>query len=109
MTWGQLQVLNRIHRWINAGTMQRCDPRGYSGHRVVPALQGRCPPAAPLMSAALLHAQEVQLKVGFQGLDIYSLAASSDSVVKFLEEMDPAAAQRARGRYGCFDKWDAVR
>lgn len=50
-----------------------------------------------------MHAQEVQRKVGFQGLDIYSLAASSDAVIKFLEEMDPAAAQRARGRYGCFD------
>jgi erythromycin esterase-like protein len=56
-----------------------------------------------------LRAQEVQRKVGFQGLDIYSLAASSDAVIKFLEEMDPDAAQRARGRYGCFDKWDAVR
>jgi erythromycin esterase-like protein len=51
--------------------------------------------------------EEVQRKVGFQGLDIYSLAASSDSVIKFLEEMDPAAAQRARGRYGCFDKYGA--
>jgi erythromycin esterase-like protein len=47
----------------------------------------------------------VERKVGFQGLDIYSLAASSDAVIKFLEETDSAAAVRARGRYGCFDKW----
>jgi erythromycin esterase-like protein len=41
-------------------------------------------------------------KVGFYGLDLYSLYTSMDAVVSYLEDVDPAAAQRARERYGCF-------
>ena len=42
-------------------------------------------------------------RVGFYGLDLYSLHTSMDEVVRFLEGIDPAAAQRARERYACFD------
>ena len=42
-------------------------------------------------------------KVGFYGLDLYSLFASIDAVIRYLEEVDPEAARRARYRYGCFD------
>ena len=41
--------------------------------------------------------------VGFFGLDLYSLRESMDAVVRYLEGVDPEAAQRARARYGCFD------
>jgi erythromycin esterase-like protein/predicted phosphoribosyltransferase len=41
-------------------------------------------------------------KVGFYGLDLYSIYTSMDEVVRFLEEVDPAAAERARERYSCF-------
>jgi len=39
--------------------------------------------------------------VGFYGLDLYSLNASMEAVVAYLEEVDPPAAARARGRYEC--------
>jgi erythromycin esterase-like protein len=42
-------------------------------------------------------------KVGFYGLDLYSLHGSIDAVVAFLERSDPEAALRARRRYSCFD------
>jgi len=42
-------------------------------------------------------------RVGFYGLDLYSLRESMDAVVGYLEREDPAAAQRARARYACFD------
>ncbi|MGZ4419144.1 MAG: erythromycin esterase family protein [Gaiellaceae bacterium] len=42
-------------------------------------------------------------KVGFYGLDLYSLHASMEAVVDYLEEVDPAVAERARKRYSCFD------
>ncbi|MFN7148031.1 MAG: erythromycin esterase family protein [Microthrixaceae bacterium] len=42
-------------------------------------------------------------KAGFYGLDLYSLAASMDSVVSYLDAVDPAAAREARSRYSCFD------
>ena len=42
-------------------------------------------------------------KVGFYGLDLYSLATSIQAVVSYLDKVDPAAARRARDRYACFD------
>jgi erythromycin esterase-like protein/predicted phosphoribosyltransferase len=44
-------------------------------------------------------------KVGFYGLDLYSLHASMEAVVSFLERVDPEAAGRARERYACFDQF----
>ncbi len=42
-------------------------------------------------------------KVGFYGLDLYSLYTSIDAVIAHLDEVDPDAGQRARARYSCFD------
>src|ERR1017187_1104555 len=42
-------------------------------------------------------------RVGFYGLDLYSLRASIEAVVKYLECVDPEEARRARERYSCFD------
>jgi erythromycin esterase-like protein len=42
-------------------------------------------------------------KVGFYGLDLYSLHASMKAVLRYLERVDPQAAKRARERYSCFD------
>jgi erythromycin esterase-like protein len=42
-------------------------------------------------------------QAGFYGLDLYSLHASIEAVIAYLEKMDPEAAKRARYRYSCFD------
>jgi erythromycin esterase-like protein len=42
-------------------------------------------------------------RVGFYGLDLYSLHTSIDAVLTYLRKVDPAAAERARYRYGCFE------
>src|SRR6266436_5769607 len=42
-------------------------------------------------------------KVGFYGLVLYSLYASIESVLGYLDKIDPAAAKRARYRYSCFE------
>jgi erythromycin esterase-like protein len=42
-------------------------------------------------------------RVGFYGLDLYSLHASMAAVLAYLERVDPVAAERARARYACFD------
>ena len=42
-------------------------------------------------------------RVGFYGLDLYSMHASMDAVLAYLRKVDPAAALRARERYSCFD------
>ena len=42
-------------------------------------------------------------RVGFYGLDLYSLNASMKAVIEYLADNDPAAAAQARQRYACFD------
>ncbi len=42
-------------------------------------------------------------RVGFYGLDLYSLYESIEAVLTYLDRVDPEAAQRARERYGCFE------
>ena len=44
-------------------------------------------------------------KVGFYGLDLYSLGTSIDVVLSYLESIDPETAQVARMRYGCLTPW----
>lgn len=44
-------------------------------------------------------------QVGFYGLDLYSLHDSVTAVLDYLRKIDPAAAQRARYRYSCFDHY----
>ena len=40
-------------------------------------------------------------RAGFFGLDVYSLAASIEAVLAYLDRVDPEAARIARHRYGC--------
>jgi erythromycin esterase-like protein len=42
-------------------------------------------------------------KVGFYGLDLYSMYASIGEVIDYLSRVDPEAAARARYRYSCFE------
>jgi protein-L-isoaspartate(D-aspartate) O-methyltransferase len=44
-------------------------------------------------------------RVGFHGLDIYSLSDSIDAVLNYLDRTDPDAARIARERYGCLTPW----
>ena len=44
-------------------------------------------------------------RAGFYGLDLYSLRASMEAVLRYLDKVDPDAGRRARRRYGCFDQF----
>ena len=46
-------------------------------------------------------------RAGFYGLDIYSLGASIEAVLAYLDRVDPEAAAVARTRYGCLTPWRA--
>jgi len=47
-----------------------------------------------------------QSKVGFYGLDLYSMYSSMEEVLKYLDRTDSEAAQRARYRYSCFEQFE---
>ncbi|HYO48943.1 MAG TPA: erythromycin esterase family protein [Chloroflexia bacterium] len=49
------------------------------------------------------HRPEGSHATGFYGLDLYSLNASIEAVLTYLDKVDPEAAKRARFRYGCFE------
>jgi erythromycin esterase-like protein len=42
-------------------------------------------------------------RAGLFGLDLYSMHASMESVLAYLQKTDPEAARRARRRYSCFE------
>jgi erythromycin esterase-like protein len=44
-------------------------------------------------------------KTAFYGLDLYSLHASMQAVLNYLDSVDPEAAARARHRYACFENY----
>jgi erythromycin esterase-like protein len=44
-------------------------------------------------------------KVGFYGVDLYSLFSSIEAVIQYLEQVDPESAKHARRRYSCFDHY----
>ena len=44
-------------------------------------------------------------QAGFYGLDMYNLSAAMQSVLTYLEQTDPGAAEIARQRYGCLQPW----
>jgi erythromycin esterase-like protein len=54
-----------------------------------------------------LHARNTALdasgRVGFYGLDLYSMYRSADAVIAYLEQVDPAQAAEARRLHACLD------
>ncbi len=42
-------------------------------------------------------------QAGFYGVDLYSLHASIEAVLSYLDKVDPDAAKQARSRYSCFE------
>jgi protein-L-isoaspartate(D-aspartate) O-methyltransferase len=49
---------------------------------------------------------EPERRVGFHGLDLYSLHRSIGAVLRYLQDVDPKAAAVARLRYGCLTPWE---
>ena len=50
-------------------------------------------------------AMPIPRRIGFYGLDLYSLHASMEAVLSYLRVVDPAAALRAQRRYACFEQF----
>ena len=50
-------------------------------------------------------ARDGATRVGFHGLDLYSLSESIHAVLVYLDRVDPGAAIDARTRYGCLTPW----
>jgi protein-L-isoaspartate(D-aspartate) O-methyltransferase len=51
--------------------------------------------------------KDTSRRTSFYGLDLYSLFTSADAVVRYLDTVDPKAAEVARQRYGCLTPWQS--
>src|SRR3954471_3489393 len=51
------------------------------------------------------HGLSAARRAGFYGLDLYSLRASMQAVIEYLEPRDADAAREARASYACFDRF----
>jgi len=57
------------------------------------------------MRARNMSQREGRRRVGFHGLDLYSMFTSMAAVLSYLDEVDPSAARVARSRYGTLTPW----
>src|SRR3990172_5760741 len=96
----------RINRYVRGESSDADSVEALSGFKRFPAWMWRN--ADVLDFVGWLRAYNDDLpasatKIGFYGLDLYSLHTSIAAVLDYLDRIDPEAAQRARARYACFD------
>ncbi len=96
----------RVHRYVHGATGDANAEQALSGFRRFPAWMWRNTVVAAFVEWLRAFNKNVHPKrapVGFYGMDLYSLHASIQAVLAYLEKVDPEAARRARLRYSCFD------
>jgi erythromycin esterase-like protein/predicted phosphoribosyltransferase len=96
----------RVDRWVNGLGDDETPAEALAGFRRFPTWMWRNEDVAAFVGWLREHNDDRPgraARAGFYGLDLYSLHASMEAVVEYLEQVDPDAAQRARDRYSCFD------
>ncbi|HYC43230.1 MAG TPA: erythromycin esterase family protein [Noviherbaspirillum sp.] len=98
----------RASRFVraNPGETDTTADSALGGFERFPQWMWRNTDVVELLSWLRMHNMQLadeREKVGFFGLDLYSLRGSMDAVVRYLSQVDPEAARRARARYACFD------
>jgi erythromycin esterase-like protein len=104
----------RVHRWVRGRGRDRDAEEALRGFTRFPTWMWRNADVLDLVGWLRAHNEArhgTARRVGFYGLDLYSLVASTSAVVDYLEAHDPAAAERARDRYACLEPFsgDSVR
>ncbi len=98
----------RVHRYVVGASVDATTHAALADFRRFPAWMWRNTDAAEFIAWLRVHNESFDPmdRVGFYGLDLYSLHASIEAVIGYLDKMDPPAAARARHRYACFDQSD---
>ncbi len=98
----------RVNRYVRGATNDADATEALAGFRRFPAWMWRN--ADVLDFIGWLRSYNDSLSAGsrtagFYGLDLYSLHASIEAVLDYLDKVDPAGAERARRRYACFESF----
>lgn len=97
---------NRVNRYVNGGKDDLDAVDALGGFERFPAWMWRNADVLDFIGWLRAHNDDLPTsatKVGFHGLDLYSLHTSIEAILKYLEKIDPDGAKRARKRYSCFD------
>ena len=102
----------QVHRFVT-GYSTGADGNGsgpqpvdaLAGFRRFPAWRWRNMDVLAFIDWLRSYNREHHRSVGCDGLDLYSLYASAQEVLRYFDQHDPAAAARARVRYSCFDQF----
>jgi erythromycin esterase-like protein len=98
----------RVNRYVQGGRSDPDAEAALGGFRRFPTWMWRNADVLDFVGWLRAHNDRLHhasRKVGFYGLDLYSLGASMHAVIAYLDEHDPAAAARARARYECLQPY----
>lgn len=96
----------RIHRYIQGIGNKENEKHALDDFKRFPNWMWRntaIPPFIKWLRNYNDNVSSAAAKIGFYGLDLYSLYASMQAVIDYLIKIDPEAALRAKSRYACFD------
>jgi len=97
----------RVNRFVRGEGQDTTADAALSGFERFPAWMWRNTDVVHFIDWLRAHNAGVRAgpKVGFYGLDLYSLFTSVREVLNYLDRVDPTAAEQARQRYACFDHY----
>ncbi|AUX39473.1 erythromycin esterase [Sorangium cellulosum] len=98
----------RVNRYVRGTDDDRSAEEALRGFKRFPQWMWRNQDVLELVNWLREHNAGVprgRPKAGFYGMDLYSLYASMEAVLGYLDRVDPEAARRARRRYGCFERF----
>ncbi|MGH9928309.1 MAG: erythromycin esterase family protein [Pyrinomonadaceae bacterium] len=96
----------RVNRYVRGTSSDEDAVEALKGFRRFPAWMWRNADVLDFVGWLRAHNDDLPAdapKIGFYGLDLYSLHTSIEAVLIYLDKIDPEAAQNARSRYACFD------
>src|SRR5438874_11013267 len=96
----------RVNRYVRGLSEDRSADEALSGFKRFPTWMWRNTVVLDFVEWLREYNSSLHInaaKVGFYGLDLYSLYTSIEAVLGYLNKIDPAAAKRARYRYSCFE------
>lgn len=98
----------RVNRYVRAEGNDRDAEQALAGFQRFPSWMWRNTDMLAFVAWLRDHndALPAAERAGFYGLDLYSLFTSMAEVLRYLDQVDPAAAGEARARYACFDHYD---
>ncbi|EKD70059.1 MAG: hypothetical protein ACD_46C00658G0012 [uncultured bacterium] len=93
----------RLHRYLQGAQNREDWKSAFDDFKRFPTWMWRNTTMPPFLKWLRDYNDNQIAKIGFYGLDLYSMYSSMQAVINYLSKVDPEAAARARLRYACFD------